>query len=167
MAGFSGAARSASGRRRDMIACLSGSGCCTLVGNSHLLSLRAAAGGVCRAWRGGRAHSLERRQATGNVRHDGIPGALGAAAELARDGAGISNQLGSGVSVRGMVCAVGPGEPRTAASRVDGALWAWWQAMQLPIAVTLVFWAVPSIWATSPWHMVTACLLANARGESM
>ena len=47
------------------------------------LLLRAAAGGVCRARSGGGAHSLERRQAAGDLRHDGIAGPLGPTVELA------------------------------------------------------------------------------------
>ena len=40
---------------------------------------------------------------------DGVSGPLGPAAFLARDGAGISDQLGGGLSVGGMVCWLGLG----------------------------------------------------------
>src|ERR1035441_3995555 len=73
-----------------------------------------------RAWGGGGAHSLEPRQTSGDLRHDGIPSPLGAAAELARDGAGISNQLGIGVSLGGVVGAVGPDPPQIARDGIAG-----------------------------------------------
>src|ERR1700694_343541 len=50
---------------------------CALVGNPDLLPLRAATSGVCRAWRSGGAHSLERGQASGDLRHDGLLSAWG------------------------------------------------------------------------------------------
>src|ERR1019366_7093987 len=93
---------------------------CAVVGNPYLVSLRATAGALWRAWRGSGAHSLEPRQASGDLRHDGIPGALGAAAELARDGAGIPNQLGIGVSLGGVVGAVGPDPPQIAGGGIAG-----------------------------------------------
>src|SRR6266496_2890961 len=54
------------------------------------------------------------------MRHDGVLSSLGATAELAGDGASVSGQLGIGVSLGGVVCAVGLGPPRTAGSGVDG-----------------------------------------------
>src|ERR1017187_1791877 len=48
-------------------------------------------------------------QASSDMRHDGVLGTLGATAELAGNGASVPDQLGSGVSVGGMVCAVGLG----------------------------------------------------------
>src|ERR1035437_2473942 len=80
--------------------------------------LRATAGGVCRARGGSRAHSVERRQASRDLRHDGLLGTLGATAELAGNGAIVPDQLGSGISVGGVVCAVGLGAPRTARGRI-------------------------------------------------
>jgi Rhodopirellula transposase DDE domain len=88
------------------------------VGNPHLFLLRAAAGEVCRARGRSRAHSVERRQASRDMRHDGVLSALGATAELAGNGASVPDQLGSGVSVGGMVCAVGLGAPGTARDRI-------------------------------------------------
>src|SRR6516164_1179468 len=89
-------------------------GFCAAVGHPHRFSLRAPAGGVCRAWSSGRAHSVERRQTSGDLRQDGVLSALGAAAELAGNGACVPDQLGSGLSVGGMVCAMGLGAAGTA-----------------------------------------------------
>ena len=46
-------------------------------------------------------------QASSDMRHDGVLGTLGATDELAGNGASVPDQLGSGVSVGGMVCRVG------------------------------------------------------------
>src|SRR5450759_4619693 len=66
---------------------------------------------MSRAWGGRRAHPVERWQASDDLRHDGLSGPLGPTAELAGNGAGVSDQLGIGVSVGGMDCAVGLGPP--------------------------------------------------------
>jgi hypothetical protein len=87
------------------------------VGHRHLLLLRATASGVCPTWNRSRAHSVERRQASGHLRHDGILSTLGTSAELAGNGARLPDQLGSGLSVGGMVCRVGLGTPPTARGR--------------------------------------------------
>src|ERR1017187_2606506 len=63
---------------------------------------------MCRAWDRSRAHSVERRQASRDMRHDGLLGTLGATGELAGNGASVPDQLGSRISVGGMVCAMGP-----------------------------------------------------------
>src|ERR1039458_8372198 len=118
MPAYAGAVRVVRNRRRAMTACRSGAGSSCLVGNRYLLLLRATASGVCRAWDRSRAHSVERRQAPGDLRHDGIFSALGATLELAGNGASVPDQLGSGVSVGGMVCRVGSGAPGTARGRI-------------------------------------------------
>src|ERR1039457_3039750 len=46
-----------------------------------LILLRATAGRVPRAWGGRRAHPLERRQAAGDLRDDGVPGRRGGQGE--------------------------------------------------------------------------------------
>ena len=58
---------------------------------------------------------MERWQAPADSGDDGIPGALGAAAELARDGGSLSGKLGSGIPVGGVVRGLGP-----CASRLSG-----------------------------------------------
>jgi len=83
------------------------------VGNPHLFLLRAAARGMRRARGGSGAHFLERGEASGDLHDDGIPGALGAATELAGHGAGISGELGGGLPVGGMVRGVGLGASPT------------------------------------------------------
>src|SRR5216110_248646 len=71
--------------------------------------LRATASGLSGARCGGRAYSLERWQAAGHPHHDVLSVPLGAAAVVARDGAGFSNQLGMRLSLGGVVCSMGPG----------------------------------------------------------
>jgi hypothetical protein len=61
---------------------------------------------------------VERWEASRDLRHDGVLSTLGATAELAGNGANVPDQLGSGVSVGGMVCAVGLGAPGTARGRI-------------------------------------------------
>src|SRR5258708_33081513 len=106
------------------------------MGNPHVFLLRAAACGVWRARGNHRTHSVERGQAAGDVRHDGVLGAVGAAAELARDGAGVWDQLGGGVSLGGMVGAVGLGPSGVARGGVDrsgrDSLGPWCASEQLP-----------------------------------
>src|SRR5664279_5169705 len=58
---------------------------------------------------GGGAYSLESRQAAGDHSDDGVSGPLGPTAFLARDGTGVSDQLGGGLSFGGMVCGLGFG----------------------------------------------------------
>ena len=50
---------------------------------------------MCRARGRSRTHSVERRQASHDLRHDGVLGALGATAELAGNGARLPDQLGA------------------------------------------------------------------------
>jgi hypothetical protein len=83
-----------------------------VVGHYCVFPLRSPAGQLSRSRRGGRAHSLERRQASVLHGNDGFPGAMGAALVLARDFPGVPHQLGSGVSVGPMVCGVGAGQPQ-------------------------------------------------------
>lgn len=64
---------------------------------------------------GGGAYSMERREAPADNGDDGISGALGAAAELARDGRGVPDELGGGLSLGAVVRGVGP-EPLRFAS---------------------------------------------------
>jgi len=92
---------------------------CSAVGNPHPFPVRAAAGGMRRAWSGGGTDTVEWRQASGHAGDDGVLGALGAAAELAGNGPGVPDQLGSGVPLGGMVCPVGLGAAATAAGVVD------------------------------------------------
>src|SRR5271157_6435615 len=61
---------------------------------------------------------MERWKASRDMRHDGVPGALGATVELAGNGANVPDQLGSGVPVGGMVCRVGLGASGTERGRV-------------------------------------------------
>src|ERR1035437_2231455 len=91
---------------------------CAAVGNPDPFLLRTPTSGVCRARGCSRAHSLERWEASRDLRHDGVLSALGATAELAGNGANVPDQLGSGVSVGGMVCAVGLGAPGTVRGRI-------------------------------------------------
>src|ERR1017187_549151 len=91
------------------------------MGDSDLVCLYAAAGGMSRGRGGGRAPAVERRQATADDGDAGILGWLGTAPELAGDGQGVSDELGGGVSIGGMVCAVGSGAPGTAGRRVGRA----------------------------------------------
>src|SRR6516164_7532950 len=93
---------------------------CAPLGDQDVVSLRAASGGMCRAWGGRRVPAVERGEAFSDHGDDGLFGPLGAAAELARDGRGLSDQLGGGVSVSGVVGAVGPGAPRAAGGGVAG-----------------------------------------------
>src|ERR1035437_3130001 len=86
---------------------------CAAVGNSHLVSLCPATGPVRRAWSRGGTDPVERRQAPRDLRHDGLPGPLGPAAELAGDGTHLPDQLGVGLPFGGMVCAMGLGAPAT------------------------------------------------------
>src|ERR1039458_8723363 len=88
--------------------------------NPHVLLLRPAAGGVWRARRDHRTPAVERGQAPGDVRDDGVLGAVGTATELARDRAGVWDQLGGSVSLGGMVGAVGLGPPELAGGGVAG-----------------------------------------------
>jgi transposase len=69
--------------------------------------LCSAPGAVQRAWSGSGAYPVEQRQESVDERHDGFSGALGEAAELAGNSADISDHLGIGVSLGGVVCAVG------------------------------------------------------------
>src|SRR5438876_1670857 len=71
--------------------------------------LRATASELSGARCGGRAYSLERWQAAGHPHHDVLSVPLGAAAVVARDGAGLSNQLGMRLSLGGVVCSMGLG----------------------------------------------------------
>src|SRR5665811_1188813 len=80
--------------------------------------LRSTPRGVCRARSRSRAHSVERWEASRDLRHDGVLSALGATVELAGNGANVPDQLGSGVSVGGMVCRVGLGAPETVRGRI-------------------------------------------------
>src|SRR6516225_1520509 len=95
-------------------------GACAPVGDQDVVSLRAASGGMCRAWGRRRVPAVERGEAFSDHGDDGLFGPLGATAELARDGRGLSDQLGGGLSVGGMVGAVGPGAPRAAGGGVAG-----------------------------------------------
>src|ERR1039457_5286307 len=79
------------------------------VGDCDVVSVCASAGEVRDAWDSGGAYSLESWQAAGDHGDDGVSGPVGPAAFLARDGAGISDQLGGGLSVGGMVCRLGFG----------------------------------------------------------
>src|ERR1035437_6376470 len=90
---------------------------CAAVGNPDPFLLRTPTSGVCRARGCSRAHSLERWEASRDLRHDGVLSALGATAELAGNGANVPDQLGSRVSIGGMVCAMGLGAPGTARGR--------------------------------------------------
>src|SRR5665647_532005 len=81
-------------------------------------SAHATRRGGCRARSRSRAHSVERWEASRDLRHDGVLSTLGATAELAGNGANVPDQLGSGVSVGGMVCRVGLGAPGTARGRI-------------------------------------------------
>src|SRR5947208_11307746 len=100
MTASEGAVRSASDRHPAMIAYPRGA-VRAFVGHPHLFPLPTAASGVHRARGRGRAHPLEPREAPGDLRHDGILGTLGAKTELARNSAGLPNQLGSRVSLGG------------------------------------------------------------------
>jgi Transposase len=68
-----------------------------------------------RASRGGAPGACNRRrgQASLHPGHDVLSGTLGAAAELARNGPLLPNQLGSGLPLGAVVCAVGAGTPQT------------------------------------------------------
>lgn len=79
------------------------------MGDSDLVSLRAAASRVPGARGGGRVDTLEQRQAPVDDGDDGLSGAMGAAAELARDGASLSGPLGGGLSLGRVVRRLGPG----------------------------------------------------------
>ena len=59
------------------------------VGNPDSPSLFTTKGGVRRAWNWCRASPLERRQATGDPRHDVLSGDLGSTPVVARDGSGV------------------------------------------------------------------------------
>ena len=83
------------------------------VGNPDVLSLFISEGGVCGAWNHCRACAVERWQATGDVSHDVLSGDMGSTPVVAGDGPGVSNQLGVGVSVGGMVCRMGPETSKT------------------------------------------------------
>ena len=96
MAGYAGAVRVVDGQRRAMAACPSGAGSLCPCGVSPPFLLRATARGVCRARGGSRAYSLERRQASRDRRHDGVLSALGAAAELAGNGARVPDRWDGG-----------------------------------------------------------------------
>jgi len=57
------------------------------------------------------AYSVERREASADDSDDGLSGTLGTASELAGNGSGISNELGIGVPLGGVVCGMGSGTP--------------------------------------------------------
>ena len=79
------------------------------VGHQNLFSLRAAAGAMPHAPGRGRAQALERWQTTGNGYVDVFSFPVGPAAVVARDGAGLPDQLGMCLSVGRVVRALGSG----------------------------------------------------------
>ena len=79
------------------------------VGHRHLVSLCRPAGELSGARRGHRVRSLERGQTAGHPGHDVFSFALGPAALVAGNGAGLWHQLGVRLSVRGMVRGLGVG----------------------------------------------------------
>ena len=56
---------------------------------------------------------------SGDLRHDGISCSLGTEAELAGNGSGLSDQLGSGLSFGGVVRGVGSGTSPTRRRHID------------------------------------------------
>src|ERR1035437_9491941 len=63
---------------------------------------------------------MERREAAGDLRHDGLSCPLGAAAELAGNRGGLSDQLRIGLSLGGVVRGVGLGPLPTRRRRIAG-----------------------------------------------
>jgi hypothetical protein len=76
MAESAGAVRVVSNQRRAMTACPSGAGYLRPVGNPDPFLLRTTASEACRAQGCSRAHSVERRQSSSDMRHDGVLGTL-------------------------------------------------------------------------------------------
>ncbi len=107
--GTAGAVRVAGDQRPAMTVYLGGAGYLCPFGHPDPFLLCATSGGVCRARGSSRAYSVERGQASSDLRHDGVLSGLGATVELVGNGASVPDQLGSGVPVGGMVCAVGLG----------------------------------------------------------
>src|SRR5665647_3984981 len=118
MAGFAGAVRVVGNQRRAMTVCPSGAGYLCPCGEFRPIFATRRGGWSVPSTGGSRAHSVERRQASRDMRPDGVLSTLGATDELAGNGTSVPDQLGSGVSVGGMVCAVGLGAPGTARDRI-------------------------------------------------
>src|SRR5437763_819403 len=89
------------------------------LGNHRPFLLPTATSGMRGAWSRSRAHPVEPWQTTSDHRDDGISGPLGAATFLARDGSDLSNQLGGGVPLGGMVRGMGLGSSGVGGSSFD------------------------------------------------
>jgi hypothetical protein len=83
------------------------------VRDTDLLCLCAALGPMWRARGGGGTHSLELGNTSSDNGDDGVSCPMGAAAKLERDGQGLRNQLGVGLSFGGVACGVWLATPPT------------------------------------------------------